>query len=81
MQTSVELMDRITETANKINDMTTLIATATEQQSNVVVDVGRSIEQISVISDEVMNDQLSTEQAIQQLADSAKALDKLVASF
>ncbi|ESP93890.1 MULTISPECIES: methyl-accepting chemotaxis protein [Pseudoalteromonas] len=81
MQTSVELMDKITETANQINDMTTLIATATEQQSNVVVDVGRSIEQISVISDEVMNDQLSTEQAIQQLADSAKALDKLVASF
>ncbi|MBQ4836111.1 methyl-accepting chemotaxis protein [Pseudoalteromonas luteoviolacea] len=81
MQTSVELMDKITETANQINDMTTLIATATEQQSNVVVDVGRSIEQISVISDEVMNDQLSTEQAIQRLADSAKALDKLVASF
>ncbi|MCF6437929.1 methyl-accepting chemotaxis protein [Pseudoalteromonas luteoviolacea] len=81
MQTSVELMDSITETANQINDMTTLIATATEEQSNVVVDVGRSIEQISVISDEVMNDQLSTEQAIQQLADSAKELDKLAASF
>ncbi|OCQ19888.1 chemotaxis protein [Pseudoalteromonas luteoviolacea] len=81
MQTSVELMDTITETANQINDMTTLIATATEEQSNVVVDVGRSIEQISVISDEVMNEQLNTEQAIQQLADSAKALDKLVASF
>ncbi|MCF2856257.1 methyl-accepting chemotaxis protein [Pseudoalteromonas sp. SMS1] len=81
MQTSVELMDRITETANQINDMTTLIATATEEQSNVVVDVGRSIEQISVISDEVMNEQLNTEQAIQQLADSAKALDKLVATF
>ncbi|MCG7533710.1 methyl-accepting chemotaxis protein [Pseudoalteromonas sp. OOF1S-7] len=81
MQTSVELMDTITETADQINDMTTLIATATEQQSNVVADVGRSIEQISVISDAVMSEQLDTEQAIQQLANSAKALDKLVASF
>ncbi|MCO7187068.1 MULTISPECIES: methyl-accepting chemotaxis protein [unclassified Pseudoalteromonas] len=81
MQTSVELMNTITETADQINDMTTLIATATEQQSNVVADVGRSIEQISVISDGVMGEQLDTEQAIQQLANSAKALDKLVASF
>ncbi|WP_125779015.1 methyl-accepting chemotaxis protein [Pseudoalteromonas rubra] len=81
MQTSVELMNTITETADQINDMTTLIATATEQQSNVVADVGRSIEQISVISDAVMSEQLDTEQAIQQLANSAKALDKLVASF
>lgn len=81
MQTSVELMNTITETADQINDMTTLIATATEQQSNVVADVGRSIEQISVISDGVMSEQLDTEQAIQQLANSAKALDKLVASF
>ncbi|TMP27406.1 chemotaxis protein [Pseudoalteromonas rubra] len=81
MQTSVELMNTITETADQINDMTTLIATATEQQSNVVADVGRSIEQISVISDGVMSEQLDTEQAIRQLANSAKALDKLVASF
>ncbi|KAF7786610.1 methyl-accepting chemotaxis protein [Pseudoalteromonas rubra] len=81
MQTSVELMNTISETADQINDMTTLIATATEQQSNVVADVGRSIEQISVISDAVMSEQLDTEQAIQQLANSAKALDKLVASF
>ncbi|QPB83895.1 HAMP domain-containing protein [Pseudoalteromonas rubra] len=81
MQTSVELMNTISETADQINDMTTLIATATEEQSNVVADVGRSIEQISVISDAVMSEQLDTEQAIQQLANSAKALDKLVASF
>ncbi|MBD1583618.1 methyl-accepting chemotaxis protein [Pseudoalteromonas sp. S16_S37] len=81
MQTSVELMSDVTETANQINDMTTLIAAATEQQSNVVADVGRSIEHISTISDEVMNAQLDTEKAIQALADSAKSLDKLVASF
>ncbi|NOU49666.1 methyl-accepting chemotaxis protein [Pseudoalteromonas sp. JBTF-M23] len=81
MQTSVELMSDVTETANQINDMTTLIAAATEQQSNVVADVGRSIEHISTISDEVMNAQLDTEKAIQALADSAKSLDTLVASF
>ena len=81
MQSSVELMLEISETANQINDMTALIATATEEQSNVVADVGRNIEQISEISDAVMNEQLDTEQAIQRLAASAKALDDLVASF
>ena len=74
-------METITETANQINDMTTLIAAATEEQSNVVADVGRSIEHISTISDDVMHEQLNTEQSIQVLADSAKTLDALVASF
>lgn len=81
MQSSVGLMETITETANQINDMTTLIAAATEEQSNVVADVGRSIEHISTISDDVMHEQLNTEQSIQVLADSAKTLDALVASF
>ncbi|CAH9051049.1 Methyl-accepting chemotaxis protein McpH [Pseudoalteromonas holothuriae] len=81
MQISVDLMEDVTETANQINDMTTLIAAATEQQSNVVADVGRSIEHISTISDDVMSAQLNTEQSIQALADSAKSLDTLVASF
>lgn len=81
MQSSVELLDAISETANQINDMATLIATATEQQSNVVADVGRNIEQISEISDLAMNEQINTEQAIRDLANSAQALDALVATF
>ena len=81
MQSSVELRDAISETANQINDMATLIATATEQQSNVVADVGRNIEQISEISDRAMNEQINTEQAIRDLANSAQALDALVATF
>ncbi|WMN59705.1 methyl-accepting chemotaxis protein [Pseudoalteromonas xiamenensis] len=81
MQTSVELIKIISDTADQINDMTTLIAAATEEQSNVVADVGRTIEQISGISDDVMSDQLATEKSIQALADSARALDTLVATF
>ena len=81
MQSSVELLGAISETANQINDMATLIATATEQQSNVVADVGRNIEQISEISDRAMNEQINTEQAIRDLANSAQALDALVATF
>ncbi|MFC3032250.1 methyl-accepting chemotaxis protein [Pseudoalteromonas fenneropenaei] len=81
MQTSVELIKIISDTADQINDMTTLIAAATEEQSNVVADVGRTIEQISTISDDVMQEQLNSEQAIHALADSAKALDTLVATF
>ncbi|BED88498.1 energy taxis-modulating methyl-accepting chemotaxis protein with Cache_1 sensory domain [Pseudoalteromonas sp. MM1] len=81
MQSSVELLDAISETANQINDMATLIATATEQQSNVVADVGRNIEQISEISDLAMNEQINTEKAIRDLANSAQALDALVATF
>ncbi len=81
MQNSVELLNSITETANEINDMATLIATATEQQSSVVNDVGRSIEQISEISDKSMSEQINTEQAIRDLATSAQTLDALVATF
>ncbi len=81
MQSSVQLLTAITNTANEINDMATLIATATEEQSNVVADVGRSIEQISEISDKAMQEQITTEQAISDLANSAQALDKLVATF
>ena len=81
MQNSVELLNTITETANEINDMATLIATATEQQSSVVNDVGRSIEQISEISDKSMSEQINTEQAIRDLATSAQTLDALVATF
>lgn len=81
MQNSVELLDVISETSNQINDMATLIATATEQQSNVVADVGRNIEQISEISDNAMSEQMNTEQAIRDLANSAQTLDALVATF
>jgi len=81
MQNSVQLLTTITNTANEINDMATLIATATEEQSTVVADVGRTIEQISEISDKAMQEQISTEQAISDLANSAQTLDKLVATF
>ena len=81
MQNSVQLLSAITNTANEINDMATLIATATEEQSTVVTDVGRTIEAISEISDRAMQEQISTEQAISDLASSAQALDKLVAMF
>ncbi|MDN3378138.1 MULTISPECIES: methyl-accepting chemotaxis protein [unclassified Pseudoalteromonas] len=81
MQNSVQLLTIITNTANEINDMATLIATATEEQSSVVADVGRTIEQISEISDKAMQEQISTEQAISDLANSAQTLDKLVATF
>ncbi len=81
MQNSVQLLTTITNTANEINDMATLIATATEEQSTVVADVGRTIEQISEISDKAMQEQISTEQAISDLANSAQTLDRLVATF
>ncbi|KPH63975.1 chemotaxis protein [Pseudoalteromonas porphyrae] len=81
MQSSVLLLTAITNTANEINDMATLIATATEEQSNVVADVGRNIEQISEISDKAMHEQITTEQAIKDLANSAQILDRLVATF
>ncbi|MFK3863521.1 methyl-accepting chemotaxis protein [Pseudoalteromonas rhizosphaerae] len=81
MQSSVQLLNAITNTANEINDMATLIATATEEQSSVVADVGRNIEQISEISDMAMREQIDTEQAIKGLATSAQTLASLVATF
>ncbi len=81
MHSSVELLNQVAETANQINDMATVIATATEQQSNVVADVGRTVEQISVISDNVVHEQLQVTEEVLALADSAQRLDALVATF
>ncbi|MBQ4831733.1 methyl-accepting chemotaxis protein [Pseudoalteromonas sp. MMG010] len=81
MQSSVELLDAISENANQVNDMATLIATATEQQSNVVHDISQNIEQISDISDTTLNEQFNTEKAIGELVNSAQTLDKLVDTF
>lgn len=81
MQSSVTLLTAITQTANQINDMATLIATATDQQSSVVHEISQSIEQISTISDKSTHEQINTEQAIRTLADSAHSLDELVATF
>ncbi|TMN60328.1 hypothetical protein CWB85_22310, partial [Pseudoalteromonas sp. S1727] len=67
--------------ANEIKDMATLIATATEEQSSVVADVGRNIEQIRDISDIAMREKIDTEQAIKGLATSAQTLGILVATF
>lgn len=81
MQNSVDLLKDVSETSNQINDMTTLIAAATEEQSNVVAEVGLNIEQISAASDNVVDETQAISQAIEVLAESAKTLDSLVVSF
>ena len=81
MQNSVDLLKDVSETSNQINDMTTLIAAATEEQSNVVAEVGLNIEQISAASDNVVDETQAISQAIETLAESAKTLDSLVVSF
>ena len=81
MQNSVDLLKDVSETSNQINDMTTLIAAATEEQSNVVAEVGLNIEQISAASDNVVDETQAISQAIEALAESAKTLDGLVVSF
>jgi methyl-accepting chemotaxis protein len=81
MQNSVDLLKDVSETSNQINDMTTLIAAATEEQSNVVAEVGLNIEQISTASDNVVDETQAISQAIEALAESAKTLDSLVVSF
>ena len=81
MQNSVSLLKNMNKASNQINDMTTLIAAATEEQSNVVNEVSLNIEQISVSSDSVLEETHSLSSAIEMLAESSKVLDNLVISF
>ena len=81
MADSVAELNAIVSTVNKINEMATIIATATEEQNKVVAEVGENVERISTLNEDALTNQLGVTGAIASLSDSAQSLDILVDSF
>ena len=81
MSEAHNFLNQMVENVELINDMTTLIATATEQQTSVVEEVGFNVENITVITDELSQQQLSAEQEVENLQTAARNLDELVKTF
>ena len=81
MEQAVSHLSDVVEKIEQINDMATIIATATEEQNAVVTDVSQNVETISVINEESMNNQINIEKAIESLSVNAQSLDALVDTF
>lgn len=81
MAKASDVLCELSDNVELINDMATLIATATEQQTSVVEEVGFNIRNIADSTDDLSDKQLSAEQEIANLKTAAHNLDKLVKSF
>ncbi len=76
-----EHLNLITANMTKISDLSTLVATATEEQSVVIEDINRNVLDINTISDKTASDSQTTAVACERLQQSSIKLEKLIAQF
>ena len=76
-----QALDSITEAVDQINNMSTQIATATEEQSSVAEEMNRNITTISGETDDTLENSREVATLGNQLADMAGQLQKLLAQF
>lgn len=76
-----ERLDLITESMTAISDLSTLVATATEEQSVVIQDINRNVLDINEISDRTAQDSQHTADACNRLEQSSEQLEELIAQF
>ena len=81
MEQSSTLLNDNAKASEQINDITTIIATATEEQSSVMSDVSRQVELISSASDAIAMQSADVKATVTTLHECAEQLDALVASF
>ena len=81
VEESAEALAEIAGSVSVINDMNTQIATATEEQNAVALEVSRNIEQINQLSNETAQGAYETEQGSQRLLKLTDDLRVLVEQF
>ena len=81
VEESAEALAEISGSVSIINDMNTQIATATEEQISVAVDVSRNIEKINQLSGETAESAAQTEQNSQRLTELSENLRIMVEQF
>ena len=78
---AVRSLDSITDAINTINDMSTQIAAAVEEQSAVAEEINRSIMTIRDISEHTLQESAQSEQSATAMNDMAEDLARLAAQF
>jgi methyl-accepting chemotaxis protein len=76
-----ERLNLITASMTTISDLSTLVATATEEQSVVINDINSNIIDINNISDKTAADSQTTAAACERLQQSSVKLEKLISQF
>lgn len=76
-----ERLNDITDNMTTISDLSTLVATATEEQSVVISDINRNVVEINDISDLTATDSHTTAEACERLQRSSEQLEALIAQF
>jgi methyl-accepting chemotaxis protein len=78
---TIEALETITQGARSIVDMTTQVASATEEQASVAAEVTRNVETISNIIEEATGQTEQNAQASQTVAEQANSLQQIMSSF
>ncbi|WP_027853555.1 methyl-accepting chemotaxis protein [Marinobacterium litorale] len=78
---TIEALESITQGARSIVDMTTQVASATEEQASVAAEVTRNVETISNIIEEATGQTEQNAQASQTVAEQANSLQQIMSSF
>ena len=76
-----EHLNLITENMTTISDLSTLVATATEEQSVVISEINQNVIDINDISDKTAQDSQTTAAACERLQQSSIHLERLISQF
>ena len=76
-----EHLNLITENMTTISDLSTLVATATEEQSVVIGEINQNVIDINDISDKTAQDSQTTAAACERLQQSSLHLERLISQF
>ena len=79
--TSIEALDRIINSAETIVDMTTQVASATEEQASVAAEINRNVDQISQLIATSNAKTQENAQTSQHVADTAQQLQSAISRF
>lgn len=81
MKQTEGLLDLASNSAEQINEMSSFIASVTEQQSSVLGEINRDVENISELANESTDTYQAVIQQIAQLNDICRTLDSISKSF
>lgn len=76
-----ERLNLITENMTTIADLSTLVATATEEQSVVISEINQNVIDINNINDKTAQDSQTTAAACERLQQSSRHLEQLISQF
>lgn len=80
-ETACQSLENIMASVQRINDMSTQIATAAEEQSLVTEEITRNTQAVNDVSNELAQAAVTATEQAKQLSDYSKQLHQLVSQF